>query len=102
MRQSSVVWGDKENRKEYAMVNIAIALIIILVVTVFSVQNAAPVSISFLFWQFQASLAIIIFLCVLSGIIVGSILTFLVRIKRQRKEKLSKLETVPEKNTDKK
>jgi hypothetical protein len=36
----------------------------------------------------------------LSGIIVGSILTFLIRIKRQRKDKLFKLETVPEKNTD--
>ena len=82
------------------MASIVVVLIIVLIVALFSVQNAAPVSISFLFWQFQASLAIIIFLCVLSGIIVGSILTFLFRIKRQRKEKLSKLETVPEKKTD--
>jgi uncharacterized integral membrane protein len=69
------------------MASIIVALIIVLIVAIFSVQNAAPVAISFLFWQFQASLAIIIFLCVLSGIIVGSILTFLIRIKRQRKEK---------------
>ena len=71
------------------MASIIVALIIVLIVAIFSVQNAAPVAISFLFWQFQASLAIIIFLCVLSGIIVGSILTFLIRIKRQRKEKVN-------------
>jgi uncharacterized integral membrane protein len=82
------------------MVNIAIALVIILIVAIFSVQNAAPVSISFLFWQFQASLAIIIFLCVLSGIIVGSILTFLIRIKRQRKEKQASPGAPREKTTN--
>jgi len=81
------------------MVNIAVAIIIILIVAVFSVQNAAPVSISFLFWQFQASLAIIIFLCVLSGIIVGSILTFLIRIKRQRRAKVSTLTEQREQDT---
>ena len=92
--------GNNKNGKDQAMVNIVIALIIVLIVAVFSVQNASPVSISLLVWQFQASLAIIIFLCVLSGIIVGSVLTFLIRIKRQRKEKLSRLETVIEKTTD--
>ncbi len=81
------------------MASIIVALIIVLIVAIFSVQNAAPVAISFLFWQFQASLAIIIFLCVLSGIIVGSILTFLIRIKRQRKEKASTLQGKLEKDT---
>jgi uncharacterized integral membrane protein len=70
------------------MINIIIAIIIILIVSIFSVQNASPVAISFLFWQFQASLAIIIFLCVLSGIFIGAALTMLFRIKRKRKTKL--------------
>jgi uncharacterized integral membrane protein len=69
------------------MVNVIIALVIIVFVAIFSVQNAAPVSISFLAWQFQASLAIVIFLCVLSGIVVGVALTFLVRLRKQRKTK---------------
>ncbi len=81
------------------MVSIIVALIIVLIVAIFSVQNAAPVAISFLFWQFQSSLAIIIFLCVLSGIIVGSILTFLIRIKRQHKAKASTLQGQREKDT---
>lgn len=71
------------------MINIIIAIIIILIVSIFSVQNAAPVAISFLVWQFQASLAIIIFLCVLSGIIIGAVLTMLFRIKRKRKTKFN-------------
>lgn len=74
------------------MTSVIIALIIIVVVAIFSVQNAAPVSISFLFWQFQASLAIVIFLCAVSGIAVGAILTFMVRIRRQRKTKVSSQE----------
>jgi uncharacterized integral membrane protein len=76
-------------REGFDILNILIAVIIVLIVSIFSVQNSAPVAISFLFWQFQASLAIVVFLCVLSGVIVGAALTFLLRIKRQRKTRLS-------------
>ena len=69
------------------MINLVIAIIIVVIVALFSVQNAAPVSIAFLFWQFQASLAIIFFLCLLCGIVVGSALTFLVGRKGRRKAK---------------
>jgi uncharacterized integral membrane protein len=51
-----------------------IVIIILLLVTIFSVQNAAPVAISFFFWKFTGSLAIVVFLSVLIGIIIGSIL----------------------------
>lgn len=69
------------------MINLIIAIIIVLIVALFSVQNASPVSIAFLFWQFQASLAIIFFLCLLCGIVVGSALTFLIGRKGRRKAK---------------
>lgn len=55
------------------MVTLIITLIIIAVVTVFSVQNAIPVVISFLFWKFEASLAIILFLSVVAGVVIGVI-----------------------------
>ena len=84
------------------MINIIIVVIIILIVSIFSVQNAAPVAISFLSWQFQASLAIVIFLCVLSGIIVGAALTFLFRLKKQRKAKHASPGTLKDKGIDKK
>lgn len=77
---------DKKH-KVINMVNIVIAIIIIVIVSIFSAQNADPVSISFFAWKFHASLALVIFLCVLSGVIVGVTLTFLFRLRRQRKSK---------------
>ncbi len=62
-----------------------LALLIIIAVAVFSAQNALPVSIVFLFWKFQASLAIVIFLSVLTGIVVASIVFLWLRIRRTGK-----------------
>jgi putative membrane protein len=76
-----------KKHKVINMVSIVIAIIIILIVSIFSAQNADPVSISFFVWKFQASLAIVIFLCVLSGIIIGVTLMLLFRLRRQRKLK---------------
>lgn len=64
-----------------------VAMIIVMVVAVFTLQNAMPVSIVFLFWKFQASLAIVIFLSVLTGIVIASIIFLWLRIRRSRKEK---------------
>lgn len=66
---------------------IILALIIILFIATFSVQNAAPVSISFLFWKFEGSLAIVIFLSALAGAVIASIVVFWLRIRRHEKEK---------------
>ena len=45
------------------------------------VQNAIPVTITFLFWKFEASLAIVIFLCAVFGMIAGAIIVSLLRAK---------------------
>ncbi len=60
-------------------------LIIVLIVAVFSIQNAGPVAINFLFWQFQASLAVVIFLSVLAGVAIGGTVGFVTKMKRRRK-----------------
>jgi uncharacterized integral membrane protein len=62
-----------------------LALLIIVVVAVFSAQNALPVSIVFLFWKFQASLAIVIFLSALTGVVIASIIFLWLRIRQARK-----------------
>jgi uncharacterized integral membrane protein len=67
------------------MITIVLLLIIIATVTVFSVQNAAPVAVSFLFWRFEASLAIVIFLSVLTGVLIAAIIVFSGHIKRSAK-----------------
>jgi putative membrane protein len=63
------------------MATIILLLIVIALVAVFSVQNAMPVTITFLFWKFEASLAIIIFLIALAGMIAGAIIVLLLKIK---------------------
>jgi uncharacterized integral membrane protein len=54
---------------------------IIAVVTIFSVQNASPVAVKFLSWNFPASLAIVIFLSTLIGAIIGAIVFSVLRRK---------------------
>jgi len=59
--------------------------VIIAFVTIFSVQNASPVAISFIFWKFEASLAIVIFLCLLCGVIIGSALMYVFKSRAKNK-----------------
>jgi len=68
------------------MITLIIVLIIITVVTVFSVQNAVPVVISSLFWKFEASLAIVLFLFVLAGVVIGVSAASLFRMKLSKKK----------------
>jgi uncharacterized integral membrane protein len=63
------------------MATIIILVILLFIVAVFSVQNALPVLVTFLFWRFEASLAIVIFLCVVSGMIAGAIIISLIKFK---------------------
>lgn len=68
-----------------------VALLIVGVVAIFTIQNALPVSVVFLFWKFQASLAIVTFLSVLTGIVIASIIFLWFRIRRTRKDKNTRL-----------
>jgi lipopolysaccharide assembly protein A len=66
------------------MVRLVLALVVLIIVVLFSVQNAVPVSVSFLIWSFQSSLAIIIALCLLAGMVAGGIIASLMGMKRSR------------------
>lgn len=77
---------EVKNNKREKMITVIIVLIIIALVTVFSVQNAIPVVISFLVWKFEASLAIVLFLCVLAGVVIGVSATSLFRMKLSKKK----------------
>lgn len=65
------------------------------VIAIFSVQNAEPVKITFLKWTFEASLAIVIFLSVLSGVLIAAIISLpgkIRRISETRKTRKSDIE----------
>jgi len=62
----------------------------VLFVIFFTVQNSTPVTISFLLWRFEASLAIVIFLSVISGIIITIFFFLWRKIKTQNIKKEEK------------
>ncbi|MGO9611970.1 MAG: lipopolysaccharide assembly protein LapA domain-containing protein [Dissulfurispiraceae bacterium] len=60
-------------------------LTLIALVTIFSVQNATPVSVTFFFWKFDASLAIVLFLAVLSGAVISALIFYSQKVKKSLK-----------------
>jgi uncharacterized integral membrane protein len=52
----------------------AIALILALLVTVFAVLNNEPITVSFLIWEFKGSLALVLMITLMLGIIIGVLL----------------------------
>jgi len=69
------------------MITVVIVVIVIAGVAAFSIQNAAPVAISFLFWRFEASLAIVILLSFLTGMFVGMAVLSWARMQRSAGKK---------------
>lgn len=71
--------------------------ILILTVALFSVQNASPVTVSFLVWRFESSLAVILFLAVLIGAIIGALIVYTQRLMKsvRGKQKPHPKEPVP-------
>jgi membrane protein len=69
-------------------INMSILLIVIILVAglvIFSVQNASPVSVTFLLWHFSASLAIVVFLALITGVVIIAVISLIVRLKRSRR-----------------
>ena len=50
-------------------------LILMVVAVIFAVQNAGRVAVDVLFWRLDASLAVVIALCVATGVLVGVLIT---------------------------
>ena len=78
------------------MITLLIALILIALVTVFSVQNASPVTISFIYWKFNASLAIVVFLSALAGALIAMIGMASRSLKRSSKKQVKRDGKKPE------
>ncbi len=64
-----------------------VLIVIIVLVVVFSVQNAAPVTMSFFLWNFQASLAIVVLMSLVSGIVIASIIFSILRLTSAMRKK---------------
>ncbi len=58
----------------------------VVIVAIFSAQNSQPVTVSVLAWKFQSSLAVIVFLSMVSGVVIGIASSFLAKLSRKRRE----------------
>ncbi len=76
------------------MITLIFVVVIIIVVAAFSAQNSAPVAVSFLTWHFEASLALVIVLSLLSGMVMGMMLLSWLRLRRSVREKRKAADTV--------
>jgi uncharacterized integral membrane protein len=63
-------------------VRLITTLVLLLLVGVFSIQNAATVEIRLLFWQVGMSRALLIFLMLLIGVIIGWFARAMYRMSR--------------------
>lgn len=70
------------------MYTIVLILIVVAALAIFAIQNATPVAISFLFWKYEASLAIVILLSVLGGVIMTGAFILAVYIQRSAKKQV--------------
>jgi uncharacterized integral membrane protein len=68
------------------MAAVILLIVLLIIAGIFSLQNAIPVTVTFLSWKFEASLAIIVLLSILGGILIGTILTLFIRFKRPAKK----------------
>ena len=71
------------------MGSLIFAVVVLTIVVMFSVQNAGPVAVSFLAWHFEASLAIVIALSLLSGLILGVVALSWIRLRQSLQKKKS-------------
>ena len=70
-----------------------IILVFLLVIVIFTVYNAEPVSINFLMWSFAVSKAILIFVSLFAGIIIGVLMGMM---KRPEKPQQTESERGPQ------
>lgn len=72
------------------MARLILVLALLILAVVFSAQNAAPVSVSFLTWRFDSSLAIVIAFSVLVGMLAGGVIVGIGNIRRSIKREHDK------------
>ena len=69
-----------------------IVLLFAVMAVVFAVQNVEVVPISFLFWQTEGSLALVLLLALVTGVVIGLLVTLPTRIKFSRESSKKKKE----------
>ncbi|MBI4495339.1 MAG: LapA family protein [Deltaproteobacteria bacterium] len=70
-------------------------ILILAFVTIFSLENALPITVSFFFWKFNSSLAAVIFFSVLVGMLIMFLIFLWLRIRSSLRERMKSPEVIP-------
>lgn len=62
-----------------------IAALIAVLAVIFALQNAVPITVSFLLWQVNSSLALILIVAFIAGVITSFLFNFLSHLRKNRK-----------------
>ena len=84
-----------------------LAIIVAILAVVFALQNAVPITVSFLTWRFESSLALVLLITVALGVIMSLLVSVPSKIKRMKlissqKKKLQELESGLQKEAENK
>ena len=74
----------KERKVDTVQIFLFIAALIAVLAVIFALQNAIPITVSFLFWKTESSLALILILAFIAGLITSFLFNFISHIKRTR------------------
>ena len=64
------------------MLHLIVLTIVAVTVAVVALQNGHPVTVSFLFWQFDAPLALVILGATVAGLVIGGVIGFARAVRR--------------------
>jgi uncharacterized integral membrane protein len=64
------------------MLFLVVSTVVALTVAVVALQNGHAVTVSFLFWQFQAPLALVILGATAAGLVIGGVIGFVRAVRR--------------------
>ncbi len=79
-------------------VQLIVAIVVAILAVVFALQNAVPITVSFLTWRFESSLALVLLITVALGVIMSLLVSVPSMIKRRKiissqKKKIQELES---------
>ena len=88
----------QERGEIFMQLQLIVAIIVAILAVVFALQNAVPITVSFLTWRFESSLALVLLITVALGVIMSLLVSVPSKIKRiklisSQKKKIQELES---------
>jgi uncharacterized integral membrane protein len=103
----SIFKENKERSVICMQLQLIVAIIVAILAVVFALQNAVPITVSFLTWRFESSLALVLLIVLALGILMSLLVSVpsMIRTRKiisNQKKKIQKLEIGLQKETESK